>query len=268
MTYCYNHGKENILQSDYPKLILNNNNYSNEDIPHILKDVFNIDKPIFENMEKEDMKLLESKLYSDVLKKWTTIQNKIFFELEKLFYVFINFYIPSKKNLLVKAFKGLINLIYSPSSRIKTYFINKKSLNDYMLAYKISNIMDCLSIIFTIFDAIDNFLKEIADKIGELQLINDRIKQFLDQKILSYHLCVYSVYQIFRDFFNNEKDLDFLKTGLKDKYPEKLERYEKDHEHFFLHVSNTTTTTTERNYFNNLDFVKYKNCNISEDVRC
>ncbi len=265
ITYSYNSEKENILQSDFPKLILNKNSYSNYDIPHILKDIFKTDKfntsnDIFK-LESKEREFIEKQIREIILKNWTKLENLVFFELERLFYVFINFYSFSKKYLLITYFRSLVKLIYNPNSHIKTYFQNKKSLKEFCFLYKINNSIDCLKKIFNIFTFIEDFLSEIKEKINIIKNQNDIYRKILNEKIFSFHITIYSFYQIFRDFFDSKKDFDFLKNNLFEFNKEKLENYDKKFEIF-----NMKDIDNDKNEFLELDFLKYKNKNVSNDV--
>lgn len=264
ITYSYNSEKENILQSDFPKLILNKNSYSNYDIPHILKEVFKTDKLIskdFMELEPNEREFLEKQISEIILKNWTQLENSVFFELEKLFYVFINFYSYTKNSLIITYFRSLLKLIYNPNSNIKTYFKNKKSMREFCYLYKINNSIDCLQKIFNIFNSIENFLSEMKEKINKLIVQNKIYEKILNEKIFSFDITIYSFYEIFRDFFDTKKDYDYLKSNLYECFKEKLEKYEKDFEKF-----NMKDIDKDQNEYLGLDYLKFKNKNVSDDV--
>jgi len=259
ITYTYNSEKENILQSDYPKLILNSNTYSNFDIPHILKDIFKIDKPNTNNLDLKDRETIEKEISANILKKWLDLENKVFFELEKLFYVFINFYSYSKKIWIFSVFKSLINLIYSPKINANAYFKTKRSMREYCRLYNIENSYDCLEKIFSIFESIEKFLEEMREKVSSLIIENQIIASILKDKFFSYDVTVYSLYQIFRDCFTEKKDFEYLKENLNNFFKEKKQKYEKE-----VELLNFRDLDKEPNKFLSIDYLQNKN--ISEDV--
>lgn len=260
-TYIFNSESENILQTEYPKLILNNNTYSNYDIPHILKDITRIDNLDISNLEQEKKEMINQEILDTLLKKWLQLENTIFFELEKLFYVFFCLHSSSNKFLIVSCIKNLIKLFYTPNIKFYSMYKNNKTMKEYCALNNIKSGKDCLKKIFSIFESINSFLAEMREKIRMLRSKSEKFAEILKERIFSYDITIYSVYMSFREFFIEKDDYLFLKNSLKDVFFMKYEQYQKENEKL-----NMKDIDDEDNDYVGLDYLKYKNKNISDDV--
>jgi len=254
-TYIYNTESENILQTEYPKLILNKNTYCNYDIPLILKDITKIDKVDISNLGKIDRETFNLEISDTILKKWLQLENTIFFELEKLFYVFFCLYSSSKKFLLVSWIKSLINFVYNPYINFYSIYKNHRTIKDYCTLNHIESAKDCLIQIFRIFEALDSFLAEMRDKIKMFKNGSKKFDEILNKRIFSYDITVYSLYLVFREFFIETDDLMFLNNCLKNIYIIKYENYQKENRKKDIHFD-----------YEDYDYINHFNKNISVDV--
>jgi hypothetical protein len=260
-TYIFNSESENILLTEYPKLFLKNNTYSNYDIPHILKDITNVDKLDISILEQKEKEIFNKKILDTILKKWLHLENTIFFELEKLFYVFFCLYSSSKKYFLASYVKNIIKFFYNPNVNIYSIYKNRKTMKEYRSLYNIDSEKGCLLKNLLILESIDLFLAEMRENIKLLKNKSEKFEKILNERIFSFDITIYTLYHVFRDFFQDKEDYIFIKNCLRDCFTGKYEKYKKENEKF-----NMKDIDNEENDYLGLDYLKSKNKNLSDDV--
>lgn len=249
------------MQTEYPKLILNKNSYNNYDIPLILKEISRIDNIDIRNLEKKEKESFKHEITDTALKKWLEIENSIFFELEKLLYVFFCLHSRSKKYLIVSGFKNLIKLFYDPNLNLFSWYRNHKAMKDFCSLYDIVSSKDCLKKIINILVSIDSFLAEMRSKIMVVSNQSEKLAEIFKERVFSYDITIYTVFLVFKEFFRDNEDILFLKNTLKNSLFNKYEKYQKENEKL-----NMRDIDNEDNDFLGLDYMKYRNKELSDDV--
>jgi len=262
-TYIFNPETENMLQTDYPKLIFNKNAYIKYDIPHILKEITSIDKIDLSNLEKKEKETFNQEVSATILKKWLEIENSIFFELDKFYYAFFYFYSNSKKYFIVSCIKKLIKFVYDPNLNFLSQYKNYRTIKEFCSLYDINSAKDCLKKIFSIFEAIESFLCDMRYKIRILNNKSDVFKQILKDRIFSYDVTVFTLYLVFRDFFREKEDVKFFKKNLEENFNEKKEKYKKKHDILNMKFNDKRQDDyLDTEYMNNMDRKLFENVNI------
>lgn len=215
-----------------------------------------------EYLSLEEKNLLEEKI-SKILKNWRPVENLIFFEIEKLLYVFGFYFSVKKKNFLVKIFENFWNFFFF----FKKFFIKENydfnALALYSQEKNLKNAEDCLNKIFEFFEIIENFLFESFEIMDNLKQ-NKKIKKILKEKLFSFHYTLYSLYIIFRDFFSSENDFEFFELILKKKFSNKFEDYKIKSSQF--NIDKEISGENNKDQFIKLDYLQYKNKKFSEEV--
>ena len=216
-----------IYKVDLPKLIINKKIYTKYNIPCILKQIFKIDEINNEKyplIEKEKFEI-EKETLENILLDWAEIEFTVFNDLEKFLFTFNNYYYISRTNFLFNFFNQIIYYLYNPWNNIKKIFVKVKNVDNFSSAFNITNHQDCMTNILNIIQKIENFLALKKERI-KVHLENNKYFEFSIKKVFSYDLVIYSIYEIFKDLFNTEKDLKYLNQSLRIAYKDEIESYD------------------------------------------
>jgi hypothetical protein len=197
---------------------------------------------------------------NNMLKKWNLIESKIFFELDKLLYIFINLYLIHKENFIKNLLRNFFNLFVLFNRKFIAYKNKKNYIELYCDQNNIKNADNCLYKIFDYFESIENFLFEIFEGFDGLNNI-EKFKDYIKGKLFSFHFTIMAIYNVIKELFIDNYDCKYLFKILKQKYSNKFEEYTKKKNKSELDNDNDNDNEIK------LDYSNYKNKEFSEEVK-
>lgn len=212
-------------------------------------------------MDLREKELFNEKISQNILKKWLNIENTIIFELEKLLYLFFCLFTKSKKYFIISFVKNILKFFYNPNYNLYSLYKKRRTMIEFTSLYNINSEKDCLMKILFIFETIDSFLAEMRENIKNIKNKNEKFKKFFHQRIFSFDITVYTLYLILKDFFKDREDRLFLTNCLRTCFVTKYDNYQKENEKL-----NMRDIDNEDNDYLGLDYLKFKNSNLCDEV--